>query len=163
MIGGAMVGPQNTSIKTQLGPLLNGVVNYDTWLPVPKMDFPGVADMIKKYQARAAEAKVDPLGYYMAPLAYAQMQVLEQAVRETKSLEDAKLGDYIRGATFKTVMGDVKFGKGGEWTEPRILQVQFQNVKGNDVDQFRQIGTQVVVDPPDYASGEVIYPFEKAR
>ncbi len=163
MIGGAMVGPQNTSIKTQLGPLLNGVVNYDTWLPVPKMEFPGVADMIKKYQARAAEAKVDPLGYYMAPLAYAQMQVLEQAVRETKSLEDAKLGDYIRGATFKTVMGDVKFGKGGEWTEPRILQVQFQNVKGNDVDQFRQIGTQVVVDPPDYASGEVIYPFEKAR
>jgi branched-chain amino acid transport system substrate-binding protein len=163
MIGGAMVGPQNTSIKTQLGPLLNGVVNYDTWVPVPKMDFPGVADMIKKYQARAAEAKVDPLGYYMAPLAYAQMQVLEQAVRETKSLDDAKLGEYMRTNTFKTVMGDVKFGKGGEWTEGRVLQVQFQNVKGNDVEQFKGTATQVVVDPPEYASGQVIFPFEKAR
>ena len=163
MIGGAMVGPQNTSIKTQLGPLLNGVVNYDTWLPVPKMDFPGIAEMIKKYQARAAGAGVDPLGYYMAPLAYAQMQVLEQAVTATKSLDDAKLGEYIRNTTFKTVMGDIKFGKGGEWTESRILQVQFQNVKGNDIDQFKGVGTQVVVDPPEYGSGTVVYPLEKAR
>jgi branched-chain amino acid transport system substrate-binding protein len=28
MFGGGMVGLQATSIKTQLGPLLNGVVNY---------------------------------------------------------------------------------------------------------------------------------------
>src|ERR1700704_6337493 len=67
MIGGAMVGPQNASMKTALGPLLNGWVNYDFWLPVPKMDFPGVADLMKKYQARAAAEGVDPLGYYMAP------------------------------------------------------------------------------------------------
>ena len=40
MIGGAMVGLQNTAIKTQLGPLLNGFTNYDFWLPVPKMDVP---------------------------------------------------------------------------------------------------------------------------
>src|SRR5262249_52889372 len=52
MIGGAMVGPQNAAMKTALGPLLNGFVNYDFWLPVPKMDFPGVADLMKKYQAR---------------------------------------------------------------------------------------------------------------
>jgi branched-chain amino acid transport system substrate-binding protein len=39
MIGGAMVGPQNTAIKAQLGPLLNGWTNYDFWLPVPKMNF----------------------------------------------------------------------------------------------------------------------------
>src|SRR5712691_2636072 len=40
MIGGGMVGLQATAIKTQLGPLLNGFINYDFWLPVPKMNFP---------------------------------------------------------------------------------------------------------------------------
>ena len=163
MIGGAMVGLQATAIKTQLGPLLNGFTNYDFWLPVPKMDFPGVADLIKRYQARAGAEGVDPLGYYMAPWGYAQLQVLQQAVEGTKGLDDAKLGDYIRANTFKTVVGDVKFGAKGEWAESRVLQVQFQHVKGNDVAQFKDISTQVVVSPVQYESGKVIYPYENAK
>ena len=163
MIGGGMVGLQATAIKTQLGPLLNGFTNYDFWLPVPKMDFPGVADLMKKYQARAAAEGVDALGYYMAPWGYAQLQVLQQAVTATKGLDDAKLGDYIRANTFKTVVGDVKFGKGGEWAQSRVLQIQFQNVKGNDVGQFKDISTQVVVAPKEYESGKVVYPYENAK
>jgi branched-chain amino acid transport system substrate-binding protein len=163
MIGGGMVGLQNTSIKAQLGPLLNGFTNYDFWLPVPKMLFAGVEELMKRYQARAAAAGVDGLGYYMAPQAYTQMQVLEQAVEATKSLDDAKLADYVRKTTFKTVLGEVKFGKGGEWAEPRVLQVQFQNVSGNDPLQFKDVTTQVVVSPPAYASGTLIYPYEKAK
>src|SRR5436190_11976623 len=163
MIGGGMVGLQATAIKTQLGPLLNGFTNYDFWLPVPKMQFPGVADLISRYQARAGAEGVDPLGYYMAPWGYAQLQVLQQAVEGTKGLDDAKLGDYIRANTFKTVVGDVKFGAKGEWAESRVLQVQFQHVKGNDVGQFKDISTQVVVSPADYESGKAIYPYEKAK
>jgi hypothetical protein len=29
--------------------------------------------------------------------------------------------------------------------------------------QFKGVDTQVVVSPPEYASGELVYPFEKAR
>jgi branched-chain amino acid transport system substrate-binding protein len=163
LIGGGMVGLQNTAIKAQLGPLLNGFVNYDFWLPVPKMQFPGVGDLMKKYQARAGAEGVDPLGYYMAPQAYAQLQVLGDAISATKSLDDQKLADYIRKSTFKTVLGDVKFGKGGEWSAPRVLQVQFQNVKGNAVDQFKDVKTQVVLTPSEYKSGDVVYPYEKAK
>src|SRR6266545_4728221 len=163
MIGGGMVGPQNTAIKAQLGPLLNGWTNYDFWLPVPKMNFPGIADLMTKYQARAAAEGVDPFGYYMAPQAYAQMQVLQQTVEATKTFDDAKLADHIRTSTFKTVLGDIKFGKGGEWAESRVLQVQFQNVKGNDAAQFKDMSTQIVVDPPAYASGKLIYPYDKAK
>ena len=61
LIGGGMVGPQNASMKAALGPLLNGFVNYDFWLPVPKMNFPGVADLMKKYQERAAAEKIHSL------------------------------------------------------------------------------------------------------
>jgi branched-chain amino acid transport system substrate-binding protein len=163
LIGGAMVGLQATAIKAQLGPLLNGWTNYDFWLPVPKMEFEGVDGLIKTYQARAQAEGVDALGYYMAPWAYAQLQVMQQAIESTKSLDDGKLGDYVRSTTFKTVVGDVKFGAKGEWAQSRVLQVQFQNVKGNDIGQFKDVGTQVVVAPAGYESGKLIYPYEKAR
>jgi branched-chain amino acid transport system substrate-binding protein len=163
MVGGAMVGPQATALKTQLGPALNGFVNYDFWLPVPKMMFPGVEELIRKYQARAPAEGVDLLGYYMAPWGYAQLQVLAQAIEATKSIEDKKLADYIRANRFNTVLGDVRFGKNGEWAESRVLQVQFHDIKGNDVEQFRTMGTQTLLTPELYNSGNVIFPFEKAK
>jgi branched-chain amino acid transport system substrate-binding protein len=61
------------------------------------------------------------------------------------------------------VVGDVKFGAKGEWAESRVLQVQFQHVKGNDVGQFKDTSTQVVVSPAQYESGKVIYPYENAK
>jgi branched-chain amino acid transport system substrate-binding protein len=141
MIGGGMVGLQATAFKTQLGPLLNGFINYDFWLPAPKMQFPGIAEMMEKYQARAPGEGVDPLGYYIAPWGYAQLQVLAEAITATKSLNDDKLADYIRATTFKTVVGDVKFGRQGEWAQARVLQIQFQHIKGNDIAQFKDIST----------------------
>jgi len=162
MWGGAMVGLQATVFKTQLGPLLNGVVNFETWLPVKSMDFPGAFDLLKKYQARAPAAGTDPLGYYMPVWAYAYLQVLGDAIANTKSLNDDVLADYIRKTTFKTVVGDVKFGKQGEWAEERTLAAQFQNIKGKTIDDFRDLTTEVIVYPPKYKSGEVIYPYEKA-
>jgi branched-chain amino acid transport system substrate-binding protein len=163
MIGGAMVGLQATAIKTQLGPLLNGFVNYEFWLPVPKMDFPGVADLMKKYQAKAPAEGVDALGYYMAPWGYAQLQVLQQAIEATKGLDDKQIADYIRANTFKTVLGDVKFGAKGEWAQSRVVQAQFHDVKGNDIEQFRKLSVQTVLTPTEYKSGDVIFPYEKAK
>ena len=41
MIGGAHGrAAGDRASRPQLGPLLNGFVNYDFWLPVPKMDVP---------------------------------------------------------------------------------------------------------------------------
>ncbi len=163
MIGGGMVGLQFTAIKMQLGPLLNGFVNYDTWLPVKTMQYPGVLEVVAKYQARAAAEGVDPLGYYLPPWAYAYLQVLEQAVTATKSLDDAKLADYIGKNTIKTVIGDVKFGPGGEWTEAKMPQIQFQNVKGNTLDEFKDMSKTPVLTPNSVKTGDVIYPYEKAK
>ncbi len=163
MLGGAMVGLQATTFKTQLGPLLNGIVNYDFWLPAPTMEFPGVMELIKKYQARAASEGVDPLGYYMAPWGYAYLQVLGQAVEGTKGLDQDKLAAYLRDNTFKTVLGDVKFGPKGEWAQSRVLQIQFHDIKGNDVEQFRTMGTQTIVAPAEFKSGDVIYPYADAK
>jgi branched-chain amino acid transport system substrate-binding protein len=163
MIGGGMVGLQATAIKTQLGPLLNGFVNFDYWLPIEKMTFPGVSEFLTRYQARAQQDGVDALGYHIAPWGYAQLQVLQQAVAATKSLDDNKLADYIRKSTFKTLVGDVRFGAQGEWAESRVLELQFQHIRGTDLGQFKDPSTQVVILPAQYKSGDVIYPYEMAK
>jgi branched-chain amino acid transport system substrate-binding protein len=160
---GGMVGLQSAALKTQLGPLLNGMVNYDFWLPAPTMQFPGMMDVLKKYQAKAPAEGVDALGYYMPPYAYAYLQVLGEAVEATKGLDQDKLAAYLHEHTFKTVAGDIKFGESGEWAEARVLQVQFQGVKGNDVEQFKNPDTQVIVAPQKYVSGKVRYPYADAK
>ena len=163
LIGGGMVGLQATAIKMQLGPLLNGFVDFDYWLPIEKMRFVGVPAFLARYQARAQHEGVDALGYHIAPWGYSQLQVLQQAVTATKSLDDHVLADYIRNATFKTLVGDVKFGPKGEWAESRVLEFQFQHVKGNDLGEFKDLSSQAVVMPHRYDSGSVIYPFVMAR
>ncbi len=162
MWGGAMVGLQATVFKTQLGPLLNGIVNYDTWLPVKAMEFPGSMELLKKYQERAKAAGTDPLGYYMPVWAYADLQVLGDAIAATKSLDDDVLAAYMHKTVFKTVVGDVKFDAQGEWAQERTLAAQFQNIKGNSIDEFRDLKTEAIIYPPEFKSGEVIYPYENA-
>jgi branched-chain amino acid transport system substrate-binding protein len=163
MIGGAMVGLQTTPMKMLLGPLINGFINFEFWLPVPQLEFSGTRELMKKYQARAQDEHVDALGYYMAPWGYAQLQVLQQAVEATKGFDDQKLADYIRATTFKTVVGDIKFGPKGEWSQSRMLQGQFRNIKGNDLAQFRDLSTEVVLSPAEYATSPAIYPYAKAK
>jgi branched-chain amino acid transport system substrate-binding protein len=123
------------------------------------MQFPGITEFLKKYQAKAPGEGVDPLGWYLPPFAYANLQVLGEAIEGTKSLDQAKLADYIRSHAFNTVVGEVSFGKDGEWSKPRVLEVQFQNIKGNDLDQFKDTKTEVILEPPEYRTGEVIAPY----
>jgi branched-chain amino acid transport system substrate-binding protein len=162
-VGGAMIGPQNGMVKTQLGALLNGLVNYEYWLPVAPLLNPQIESLMATYQARADEAGADPLGYYVAPLAYAQLQVLEQAVRAVGSLDDPALSTYTHSATFETVVGRVTFGDGGSWTEPRVLTVQYQNIQSNALSEFKKPTAQAVLYPPELVSGQVIYPYAMAK
>ena len=159
MLGGGMVGLQFASLLEKLGPQLNGIVNYDFWVPEPTLQFKGVDEFLKKYQAQAKDGGVDPLGYYLPPFAYSYMQVLGQAVTATGGLDQQKLADYIRSHTFDTVVGPVKFGANGEWEKSRSLMVQFQGVHGNEIEQFTKPGTRVVLYPKEWQSGKLKYPY----
>jgi len=157
--GGGMVGLQYTSIKQQFGPKLNGIVDYDWWIPAKTMQFPGILDFLKEYQARAKAAGVDPLGWYLPPFAYANLQVLAEAVAGAKTLDQTKLADYIRSHPFKTIVGDISFGEDGEWSKPRVLEVQWQNIKNNSLDQFRDTKTEAILEPAEYRTGAVMAPY----
>src|SRR2546421_4318547 len=163
IFGGGMVGLQFTTIMKSMGPMLNGIVNYDFWAPEPSMlAIPGIKEFLKEYQARAEKAGVDPLGYYLPPYSYALMQVLGQAVEGAKGLDQQKIADYIRGHEFSTVVGTVKFGKNGEWAKGRTLMVQYQKIQGTGIDQFRGPGKKVVLYPDELKSGTIIYPYAAA-
>ena len=157
--GGGMVGLQATAIKTQLGPLLNGIVVYDFWLPWAGFASDEGREFLKKYQAKSAEAGVDLLGYYLPPFAYARMQVIEQAVKATGGTNDDKLAEFCRKTTFKTVVGDVAFNAEGEWATAQVMAVQFQGVSGNGLDQFKDPKTEVILWPKKYATGKIVYPY----
>jgi branched-chain amino acid transport system substrate-binding protein len=161
--GGGMVGLQATAIKTQLGPLLNGIVVYDFWLPWASFATDEARAFLKKYQAKSAEAGVDLLGYYLPPYGYALMQVVEQAVTGAGGTDDAKLAEFARKNTFKTIVGDIKFNAEGEWETPKVLAVQFQGIKGSDVDQFRDPKTEVILWPKQYKTGDIIYPYDPKK
>jgi branched-chain amino acid transport system substrate-binding protein len=163
MFGGAMVGLQATALKNKLKSHLNGVVNYDNWVPSPKMMAPA-ADFFKKYQARAPGLGIDPLGYYLGGWGSARMQLLVDAVTGAKSLDDGALADYMRSHTFNTIMIDgIKFGKNGEWVTARQLQVQYRGLTdAADLETWRGMSYQTVLAPPSEVTGTVIYPYEKA-
>ena len=161
LFGGGMVGLQFTPNMVSLGKSLNGIVNYNSY--VPGMKYPGIEDFLARYAKRAAEAKVDPLGFYLPPFNYAIGQMLEQAITATKSLDHKVLANYLRKNEMKTIVGPIRFRADGEWANARVVQAQFRGIVDKNMDQFRQAGKQVVLYPEQYKTGDVIAPFEKAR
>jgi branched-chain amino acid transport system substrate-binding protein len=163
LFGGGMVGTQYAAMRTQLGPLLNGVVSYEFYAPEAAPKLPSVAEFLTRYQQRAATAGVDPLGYYLPPYAYAMMQVVAQSVEAVGSLDQTKLSAYMHDHTFDTLIGNAKFAKNGEWATSRVLTVQYHGVSGNGLDQWKKPGSVTILYPSEYETGTVRAPFQDAK
>src|SRR6202045_2076364 len=56
IFGGGMAGLKFASVMENMGSLLNGVVNYNTWLPEKSMYFDGTKEFFDKYTPRATAA-----------------------------------------------------------------------------------------------------------
>jgi branched-chain amino acid transport system substrate-binding protein len=163
LFGGGMVGLQFGPVMENMGSLLNGVVNFNTWLPEPAMYFDGTKAFFDTYSKRAVEAKVDPLGFYLAPFGYASGQLIEAAIKATGSLDQKALAKYLHEHEVQTIVGPIAFSPDGERKETATLQAQFRGIVDKKMDQFRQPGKQVILFPEKLKSGELITPFEAAR
>jgi len=163
IFGGAMVGLQFGAVMENMGSLLNGVVNYNSWLPEPSMYYDGTKAFFETYTKRAVEAKVDPLGYYLAPFGYASGQLVEQAIKAVGSLDQKAIAKYLRENEHKTIVGPIAFSADGERKESATLMAQFRGVVDKNMEQFRSSGKQVILFPDKLKSGDLISPFEAAR
>ena len=159
MIGGAMVGLQATVFKQRLGAKLNGIVNYETWVPSEKLMAPAAA-FFDKYQARAGAEGVDPLGYYLGGWGYAYLSALgrrspaPRASRTTRS-------PTTSARTLQDHHGRLGYGPGGEWTKSGMMQVQYHDIKEGET--WRGMNYQTVLTPAENKTGTLIYPYEKAK
>ena len=94
---------------------------------------PASTDVLKRYRAKAAGGKIDPIGYAWVPFAYAAGQVLAQAVKRprasitTNSPTTCTTNLLNRGRRFLLTAAD------GDWSKSRMVWTQVQNVTaGND-------------------------------
>ena len=78
-------------------------------------------------------------------------------------MDQTTLAAYMRSHTFSTVVGDIRFGKDGEWAKSRVFFTQFQHVTGNSIDQFKDTTHEVIVWPKEYKAGDMIYPYAEAK
>jgi branched-chain amino acid transport system substrate-binding protein len=116
-----------------------------------------------KYQEAAKSQAIDPMGWALAPIAYSAGQALAQAVEGAKSTDQTVIASWLRSHTVQTIVGDVTFGKDGEWAKSRVFFAQFQHLVGNTLDNFRDTTHEVVIWPDQYKTGNFIYPYSEAK
>lgn len=91
----------------------------------------------------------EELGYSELPsyatVAYAILQVIEQAVNESESLDQAELRDFVTNNSFETVNGTIAYDD-NRIPEFNAVGVQFQD------------GQNVIYWPDDRATGEAVFP-----
>lgn len=163
MFGGTLIGLIITAVKMQLGPLINGIVNTEAFVPAATVMTPELKAMLAEYQKVAPKEGIDPLGYSFPPFGYAAGQVLADAVTATQSLDQDKIAQYIHAHDFHTVLGDISFGPDGEWTKSGTYFTQFQHVTNGSLDEFRDLTHEPVVWPDDKKTGNFIYPYAAAK
>jgi branched-chain amino acid transport system substrate-binding protein len=115
-------GSQATTLPnwTQLGNATNGIVG--TTVAWPSQNFTGSADVASFSKSRG-EAIVPTYDY----VAYAILQVLQQAVAGAGTLDQGKIKDYIYSHTFDTAVGKIKYLSNGT---PEYSEVITQTVNG---------------------------------
>ena len=124
----------------------------------------GTEDFLEKYQARAGAEGVDPLGYYLGTWGYAYIQMLGDAMQATKSLDDEQARRLHRQDDVQDHHGRHQVRQGRRVGEVRMLQVQYHGIKRATASiSSRGMATQTVLTPAEYKTGNVIYPFEKAK
>ena len=163
IFGGAMIGLGFTPIKAQLGPLLNGIVNYDTYVPEPTMNFPGVNEFLKTYQEKAPAAGVDL--HRILPAAICLRADAGSGPGRHHGRQHRPGQDRGRAA-----QGNVQHHRRRDQVRSRRRMAEEPDtdhpVPGHpagDINQFKQAGKQVILHPNESKSGNLIEPYTKAR
>ena len=56
----------------------------------------------------------------------------------------------------------IEYDRDGEWSSPRPVFTQFQNVAKANLEQFADEKVQPIVWPPQYRTDKIFYPYSTA-
>jgi branched-chain amino acid transport system substrate-binding protein len=108
----------------------------------PFIDAPRAAEFVKLYRERATAARLpDPSVETQAAASYTAWQILEAGVAATNSLEDKKIGSWLKANRVETIQGKLRFDGAGNF--------------GDDLMRIKQVqgGKWVVVWPKEFTHG----------
>lgn len=144
------VGPTMPDFGESLGKAAIGVLGGTHWSP--KVKTPGSEKFTEKYKERFGD-----IPDYHPARPYSWLKVLEKAIRETGTLDDTKLKNYIASHEFTTILGKRNWGEleGEKWIQanPQMFQLQWQPTENGE-----GVDTQIIY-PGEFKSSDPIYPF----
>jgi len=109
-------------------PLANNAMSMTVFEEHPPFtNAPGAAEFIKLYHERAAKAGIpDTAVEVQAAASYTAWQILEAGVRGANSLDDAKIGAYLKKNGADTIQGKLHFDGPNNYGDDlmRVKQVQ---------------------------------------
>ena len=134
------IGPAEAQFISALGPISNRILSNTSWWPSLKT--PDNAGFIKRFKAMFNEEPD-----YHSAATYSAVQVLGAAVAATKSLDSAKIREWLLSHEVETVQGVFK-------SDPNGLSLKFSQY----VFQI-QSGTRNLVWPTASAQAQVEVPY----
>jgi branched-chain amino acid transport system substrate-binding protein len=137
------VGPALPKFVEELGATAEFTLGFSRWEPNPALGHPGMTGFIEKYEQRYG---VKP--NYHAASAYAEMQMLEAAVKYAVGFNPEKVRDALAFVTVSTIMGTYKADAQG-LSIIEGLTFQIQN------------GQRVIVWPKQMAEAKYILPMPR--
>ena len=130
---------------------------------VPSLHFPGDADLLERYRAAAKGQKIDQLGYGFVPFGYAAGQVLAQAVEGTKSLDPAEACRLHAQPHLRYRGRSDRLRQGRRMDQGAHFVHAIPDVAPGDMEQFADGKKQPVLWPPQYKTGDMIYPYADVK
>lgn len=115
-------GPPNPAWGSILGELASNTLGTTHW--EPGAPYTGAKELTALYKKKFNEEIYDKVA-----LAWASLQVYEQAIKSVRSLDQEKIREYIRTHTFDLVVGPTRFAENGMPTISTLLDVQWVDGK----------------------------------
>ena len=135
----ALVGPATPKFVEELGSAAEFTVGPAPWVPKPALGHPGIREFIDKYERRHG---VKP-NYHVAGT-WAEMQVIEAAVKEAGSFDPEKVRNALASISVYTMRGQYKANEQGRSAPSEGVVIQIQN------------GKRVIVWPKRFAEAKLL-------
>ena len=121
---GMTIAPIHPDFAKNAGPLADRVFGPSQWEPNERIPFPGTKEFVNAFNRFAGK-----IPSYHAGSAYAACQLMADAVRHTRSLDNRKLRNYIAALDTVTVIGRFKVDPAGKQIGHNPIIIQWQQGK----------------------------------
>lgn len=121
---GIAIAPVHPDFFRRAGSMAEGVFGPSQWEPDTRIAFPGTRKFIRDFEAFSNKRPS-----YHAGAAYAACQVLERAINHCQSLDQDKIGHFIRELDTVTIIGRFKVDHKGRQIGHNPLMIQWQHGK----------------------------------